>query len=493
MFTVGALVFSLVMGCVSYFTVRHFLISERVNTSTRQAYVNGSLLLQLHPTSRDQIESFLDQADAGTAAHSVLELGGTWYGRSLSFGKSSLPAELRNLSASGTPATQIFDLGGSPVIAVGVPIPALHSAYFQVFDAGDLNHTLQVLALAMFAGGLITTLLGALVGLWASERSLRPLAGVSRAAVAIAGGRLGTRLEAGTDDPDLEGLTMSFNLMVDQLQERIEREARFTSDVSHELRSPLTTLLASLEVLEADAERLTPRAQEALRLLSADVRRFQRMVDELLEISRFDAGSAELALEEVDAGELVRRSVGAAVRTQHLNGRPPTVDVHPDLEEVRLLVDKRRFERIMANLLENAANYGGGATRVTARRGRPDSSRLSVNGAAKGEAGRLVSSRRNGHPVPGSLSAVHGTILVSVEDHGSGVAPAERLRIFERFYRGQAAGQRGAGTGTGLGLALVAEHVRLHGGAVWVDQAEGGGARFTIELPVAEETGEGGP
>ena len=128
----------------------------------------------------------------------------------------------------------------------------------------------------------------------------------------------------------------------------------------------------------------------------------------------------------------------------------------PSVADAWVTVDKRRFGRVMANLLENAALYGGGATDVRARRGPEDP---------------------EGRP----------TVWVTVEDHGPGVSPDERSRVFERFYRGQASGQRGAGNGTGLGLALVAEHVRLQGGRVWADQTDGGGgARFTIELPVTD-------
>jgi signal transduction histidine kinase len=278
---------------------------------------------------------------------------------------------------------------------------------------------------------------------------------VSRAAVAIARGDLDTRLRATTEDPDLTGLTQSFNLMVDQLQERIERDARFTSDVAHELRSPLTTLSNSLNVLEAHANELTPRAQRALELLSADLRRFERMVAELLEISRSDTGPADMSFEFVDAGELVRQAVAAGTRTTPDSVPPPIVWIDPVLDGAILSVDKRRFERIMANLLENAALYGGGATRVAAEHG-PD---------------------RHGKP----------TVVVAVEDHGPGVALGERRRVFERFYRGQSSGRRGSSTGTGLGLALVAEHVRLLGGLVGIEDAPDGGARFTVELPVTED------
>jgi signal transduction histidine kinase len=458
LFGLGALLLSVSMGGLSYFTARHFLVGERQNASLHQAYLNAKLIRSTLPLDHStRIEQLLSAADSGTAgSNSVLYVRGKWYDRSISVGKRALPLAMRQLVLSGTAATESFRLDGDPQFAVGVPIPSVRAAYFEVFDLNDLSGTLRVLALVLFGAGLATTVLGVAVGRSASSRSLRPLTGVSRAAMAIAGGQLGTRLPATTGDPDLVGLTSSFNRMVDQLQQRIEREARFTSDVSHELRSPLTTLSTTLGVLEDHRDELSGPAQRALVLLGADLRRFQRMVGDLLEISRSDAGSADVSLEEVTAGELVRRSVAANSRSLPGDVAPPAVDVDPAVAGAWLAVDKRRFERVMANLLENAALYGGGATTVSAR--------------------------------PGPVRDDHrATIWVSVEDRGAGLAPTERSKVFERFYRGQASGQRGAGTGTGLGLALVAEHVRLNGGTVWADQGPEGGARFTVELPIEDE------
>jgi len=305
---------------------------------------------------------------------------------------------------------------------------------------------------------VITTVLGVALGRFASVRTLRPLADVSRAAGAIASGELDTRLDADAADPDLEGLTNSFNAMVDQLQERIEREARFNSDVSHELRSPLTTLAASLEVLEADAASLPPRSQRALQLLSDDLHRFQRMVADLLEMSRADAGSVDVFLEDVDVAELVERSVETGFG--HMEGPrdgsggngaaagPPHVRIDPAVRGLRVGADKRRFERVMVNLMENGAHYGGGVTEIAV--------------------------------VPGN----DGQVDVTVDDAGPGIDPVERLKIFERFYRGSASGRRGASTGTGLGLALVAEHMRVMQGDVRVESSPAGGARFVLTLPV---------
>lgn len=462
LFGLGALVLSVMMGGLAYFTARHFLVSERQNASVHQAYLNAKLVrstlpqAELSPTGIVKLLTATDSGNAGSS--SVLDVNGKWYDRSISVGELDIPTSLRRLALSGTAATESFQLRGVSEIGVGVPIPSVHAVYFEVFDLSDVSNTLRLLALVLFGAGLVTTVLGIAVGRSASSRSLRPLTGVSRAATAIAGGQLDTRLPAATDDPDLAGLTSSFNLMVDQLQERIEREERFTSDVSHELRSPLTTLSTTLGILEAHRAELTEPAQRALELLADDLRRFQRMVGDLLEISRSDTGSADVSKEEVTAGELVERSVAASARILPHGVAPPTVEVEPDVARAWLAVDKRRFERVMANLLENAALYGGGATVVRAQPG-PE--------------------RTDGRT----------TIWVSVEDSGPGLDPTERARVFERFYRGQSSGQRGAGTGTGLGLALVAEHVRLNGGTVWAEEAPGGGARFTVELPVEDTDG----
>ena len=254
--------------------------------------------------------------------------------------------------------------------------------------------------------------------------------------------------------------------MVDQIQARIEREARFNSDVSHELRSPLTTLAATLEVLEADRDNLPPRAQRALQLLGDDLRRFQRMVGDLLEMSRADAGSRDVFLEDVNAEELVQKAVEAGVRSLGEGAATPTVVVSPEVRELRVGVDKRRFERVMANLLENAARYGGGATVISVG---------SVDG--------------DGTPGAGGASLA-ATVEIAVDDAGPGIDPVERSKVFDRFYRGSESGRRGTGTGTGLGLALVAEHMRLMHGQVWAESSPSGGARFVLTLPVLDEEAE---
>jgi two-component system, OmpR family, sensor histidine kinase MtrB len=453
-FGLGALLLSILMGGLSYFTTRHFLLAERESAAKNQAFANAALVrssLEIGDTRYVPLLASIDAANTGTAAHSVLYRDSKTYASSFSVTESPLPAALREAALRGTAATQTYRTQGqgTPEIVVGVPIPSVRAVYFEVFDLSDLAHTLRVLGLTLFGAGVVTTLLGVALGRFAASRSLRPLSDVSLAAGAIAGGNLDTRIDADAVDPDLGGLTKSFNTMVDELQVRIQREARFNSDVSHELRSPLTTLAASLEVLEADRDQLPPRSQRALALLGDDLRRFQRMVADLLEISKADAGSVDVVLEEVNVAELVQRSVEAGARGQDGHGvPPPSVRIDPAMEECRVGADKRRFERVMANLMENAAHYGGGVTDISV------------------------------------VSETDGRVAVMVDDAGPGIEPAERTRIFERFYRGSASGRRGTGTGSGLGLALVAEHVRAMHGDVRVESSPQGGARFVVTLPV---------
>jgi two-component system, OmpR family, sensor histidine kinase MtrB len=466
-FGLGALVLSILMGGLSYFTVRHFLLEGRESAAQHQAFNNAVLVRSSLELGNTEYVNLLTNIDFGSDAHSVLYHRAKFYDSSLSVTAASIPVQLRTDVLAGTAATETYRTSqGTAEIIIGVPIPSVKAAYFEVFDLSDLDNTLRVLGLTLFVAGVVTTILGIALGRFASVRSLRPLADVSRAAGAIASGELDTRLDTDAADPDLEQLTNSFNAMVDQLQERIEREARFNSDVSHELRSPLTTLAASLEVLEADRDRLPARSQRALQLLSDDFHRFQRMVGELLEMSRADAGSVDVFLEEVDVSELVQRSV--EIGFGHMDGPrpgtgsgevagngaaagPPGVRIDPAVRGWRVGVDKRRFERVMVNLMENAAHYGGGVTEIAV--------------------------------VPGPAEQVE----VTVDDAGPGIDPRERLKIFERFYRGSASGRRGTGTGTGLGLALVAEHMRVMQGDVRVDSSPAGGARFVLTLPVLAE------
>lgn len=438
-FALGGLMLSVAMAVLAFGVTRNNLVRQREQISVRETYIHARLMRDGLRTSSPDVPRLLASLETGAGSRAVVRHRGSWFSSSLAFGRDTLPADLRSVVDRGQPAKQRFVHDGEPVLAVGVPVPAADALYFEVFEMHETNRALRVLSGALVAGALMTTIGGGALGWWVSRRALQPLREVSAAAADIASGNLRTRLDESADS-DLAALASSFNTMVDALEKRIERDARFASDVSHELRSPLTTIATSVEVLRSRRDELGERGQMALDLLNDDVQRFERLVQDLLEISRFDAGVVELSREEVLLAELVHHAVKA--------GRWGDVafEVEASAAECVVSVDKRRIERALANLFENATVHGEGLRSVL-------------------------------------VACEDGAVRIIVDDAGPGVPEEFRSLIFERFARGTAAGQRSKGGGVGLGLSLVAEHVRLHGGRVWVEDAPGTGARFVIELP----------
>lgn len=456
LFGMSALVLGVMVSAITYYSTRSSIVGQYVTAAETTALDNGAVV---HADLADQLNGPLivnniDQATSNSS--SLLYERGTWTftARLSILNPEDLPLSLRNSVNLGVPAEQIFVLpsNGQAYIAVGQPInaPTFVAQYFEVFPMAQVQNELDSLLSALVAAVTLTTLVGLVLGRWAARRALRPLRDVSEVARQISEGKIDARIETSSQS-DLAVLTNSFNRMVDLLQDRLEREERFASDVSHELRSPLTTLGSSISILESHSDELPPRSSQALALLSQEVRRFQRMVVDLLEISRIDAGMADFQGEEVYIAELVSRSLNRSTST------PPPVETDPEVASWKVSADKRRFERIIANLLENAERYAGGVTRVTIGRG--------------GE----------------------GLVRVTIEDSGPGIAEEDRARIFDRFARAAStAGRRGTGGGTGLGLALVTEHVKLHDGQIWVETNTPSGSRFVIELPrlITDETDE---
>ena len=442
-FAIGALLLSAGLASITYGLARSYLVRQRETSGLRQTYANARLVRTALASGNADIAELLASVQSPDRSSPVLLYGGGWYKASQGLGVDALPRALLTTVGAGTPARQrIRSLTGQPQLIVGIPLPAVDGAYFEVYQLVELDRTLRILVNSSIAAALVTTIAGATMGWWASRRVLSPLAAVSAAAAAVASGRFDVRLEE-SGDPELSRMASSFNQMTEALLVRIRRDARFASDVSHELRSPLTTLDAAIEVVASRREEMPERARVGLDLLSAEVGRFERLVENLLEISRIDAGVEELVVEDVVLGQFVRE----ALRTR--GQRAPEIDFQDGAEETVVRADKRRLERVLANLADNAERHGGGVARVVVER-------------EGGWAG------------------------FAVEDSGAGVAAEERERVFERFFRGRAAGMRGAGEGSGLGLSLVREHVGLHGGRVWVEDADGGGARFVVRLPVVQ-------
>jgi signal transduction histidine kinase len=438
-FAVGALSLSAAVAVGSYLFTARFLVGEQERTTLHQTYLNAAIARARLSGPAVDVPAILDALTVSSSTNKIIYNDGRWYSSSLLVSRDALPTDVRDATLAGSTVRTWRQHGSSSQIVVGVPLPGVKSAYFQVFDEAPLRHTLDVLRNVLLAAASATTAAGASLGWWASRRLTAPLRAVAAAAERLAEGNLETHLPV-EQDRELGRLVDSFNAMVAALRARIQRDARFAADVSHELRSPLTTLSTSLSVLRRRRDELSAPGRDALDLLVTELARFERLVEDLLEISRADAAGGIADPEPVRSSELVLNVLE----------QPGYGDVAANLDssafDAVVAGDKLRLQQVLRNLLENAATYAGGATAITA-------------------------------------TAADGRITVWVDDAGPGVPPAERDRIFDRFTRGRSAARRGGHGGTGLGLALVAEHVRAHGGRIWVTDAPGGGARFAFELP----------
>jgi two-component system, OmpR family, sensor histidine kinase MtrB len=434
-FAAGALLLSASMALVSYQVTRGFLLDGRERASVRAAQFDAGVLRDGLAAERADIVELLRSLDTGGNRRAMLFQDGRWYTRTADLGvTSAVPQPLRDMVDAGRPGLQRVRVGGVPAVVVGIPLGE-GAALYEVDELRELDQTLRVLGWVLTVVAAATATAGAGLGWYSARYVLRPLRSVAYTAQEIASGDLGTRLDPAVE-PDLGRLTTSFNEMVDRLAEQAARDRRFAADVSHELRSPLQTLLAAASVLSRRKEHLDERSATAVGLVVAEISRFQSLVDDLLQLARSDQPAQR---EPVDVAEVARR----ACRVRKLPDDLVTTD---DAAAASWSVDRRRIEQMIGNLLDNALRYGGGPTAV-----------------------------RLGHS--------DGVCFVEVDDEGPGVSPADKAVIFDRFVRGRAASARGQDGGTGLGLALVAQHAAAHGGRALVLDRPGGGARFRVELP----------
>ena len=334
------------------------LLEERETEAQQQAISNAREVLRLLSAGTadfgDRFDERVQPADDDGFNYAMPEDG-----RPVASNVSApdaFPPELRSAVEDGTAGMQRFRFEGDVFLGVGIPLADVGAEYYEAFPIDDTEQTLRVLLLSLVIGSAVITLLAAAVGVWTSRRLLRPLDRISVAAGQIAAGDLDTRV-APECDPDLAPIVDSFNAMADAVQARVEREARFASDVSHELRTPITALAAATEVLEVRRDEMPARARQAVDVIISQIRRFDGMVLDLLELSRIDAGAADLHLETLDIAELCRRVAG------HAGFAAIPIEVDPDAPAAAR-VDRVRFERVLGNLLANAEQHAGGAVRI---------------------------------------------------------------------------------------------------------------------------------
>jgi two-component system sensor histidine kinase MtrB len=449
---------ALLLGAGSYLFVSRSLRDRFVDDALAQAEFD---IAELATEERLPAGADLAAFEASGLAGAIQRRGGTQL--FVDFGEGEVPyasgfavvgtlgavdARLREIVASGRLGWQWLDLEGEPYLVVAGRRPPAGPNFYIYFPAGDVTGAVTRLGQALLIGGGGLVLLAAAAAGLIARRVLRPVAAASRAASAMAGGDLSARLPVETDDEfgawaeQFNRMAASLESSVADLQEGRDRERRFVADVSHELRTPLTALVAEASLLQQHLHAMPPEAARLGELLSADTGRLRSLVEDLLEISRLDAGFDAGTPAEFDAAALA-----AAVAADRF---PGAVLDAPGPLPVRS--DRRRLERILGNLLDNAARHGAGA-------------------------GVTVSLWREG-----------GDLVAVVADRGPGVAPADLERVFDRFYKADASR---ASAGSGLGLAIARGHARALGGDLVARPRPGGGLEFEARLPVTEPLPDG--
>lgn len=351
-------------------------------------------------------------------------------------------------------------VGGTEVMDGGPTAYMLKSLDAERDDLDSLAWSLGIAtALALIGAALLAQA--------ASSTVLRPVQRLAEAARRLGEGKLDTRLRVSGAD-ELAELSRTFNRTAEALEARVEelsaREAssrRFVADMSHELRTPLTAMTAVTEVLEEEADTLDPMIAPAVLLVVNETRRLNNLVENLMEVTRFDAGTARLVLDDVDVADMLTACIDARAWLDAVEVDAP--------RGIVARIDPRRLDVVLANLIGNALKHGGSPVWVVVRT-EPAGERPEAAVAEPAEAGE----ERPRRP--------QETLVVQVADSGPGVPEDVLPHVFDRFYKADKG--RARSEGSGLGLSIAMENAHIHGGVITAENSPGGGAVFTLRLPI---------
>ncbi|WP_130874141.1 MtrAB system histidine kinase MtrB [[Pseudopropionibacterium] massiliense] len=415
---------------------------------------------RLGTATYEQLSRLVELAGAQAAQYLVIVEGpASVLSSSSGIGLDSVPPELRRqvtgregMYIAATRVVMAGEGAGQPGLVVGTTLITSAGERFPVYYVFPM--TSEVTTLRDIQRAVYTTGAALLLGLTAiaylvTLQVVRPVRKAGRTARRLASGQLDERMPVrGTDD--LASLALSMNEMASDLQQRIREletlstvQRRFVSDVSHELRTPMTTIKMASDLLHEERGGLPPDVRRTVELMNTEIERFNSMLADLLEISRFDAGAAVLDLDEVDVGTLVASEVQA--QETFANSQGSELRLHVE-GVASAQLDSRRIRRIVRNLLTNAIDHG------------------------------------EGRPIDVTVASDEEAVAVTVRDHGIGFQAELSSRVFDRFWRADPSRARAAG-GTGLGLAISREDARLHRGWLSAWGRPGSGAQFRLTLP----------
>jgi two-component system sensor histidine kinase MtrB len=430
-----------VLAVGSYVVVRNARLDDSANRSVRQTVVN----LRYANTQPDARAFLVGLPARGQSSAVVVLPRGARPQTSGGIGPAQVPSGLRRLVGQGRLARERVIVAGRHYLVVGGALPETQAQYYFFYDEQQVWNDLAVLRNVLALGWLVLVVLAGLGGTLFARRTLAPVAAASNAARSLAEGLLETRLPVASDD-EFGAWASAFNDMagalearMDDLAEAREREQRFTANVAHDLRSPLTALIGEARQLAKQAQDLPPEFQRLTEMLVSDVDRLCRLTEDLLEISRLDSRQEPPELEPVDVAALVK-----GVLRSHSCSDTVELDAH----DVVLMTDPRRLERIVANLIENAVTHAGVGMHVTVTR-------------------------------------QHDQAVIDVADAGPGIPATALPHIFDRQFKADRSRSR---RGSGLGLAIARENARLLGGDITATSTPGTGSSPVTHA--AEDKGE---
>jgi signal transduction histidine kinase len=429
-FAVLSMVVAVLVASGIYLVSRTYLTNQRQSVALTRALADARSV-DAGIAGGTQPGEVLSQLPVVGASQALMRVGSVWYSRGSTVSPADIPVSLIDLTLTEGGAQQTFVIGDEYFYAVAVYTRS--GLYLELFPLSDLLETLRNGALLLVLLALGAFVVGGALGRYVGGLLMRPLRRMGAGAQRLAAGDLSVRLPD-TGDPDLDPISDSFNEMAVAVASRIERERRFVANVSHELRSPLTTVVATAELLEEHHGTFPPREARLVTSLATQSRRLTRILLDLLEISSVTA-RAPVQRDATDVAALIEAVLtGRNLETGLLLGDRPTV-----------VTDARRIERVMANLIDNATRHGHGVRQIL-------------------------------------VVAGDGRVRIHVDDGGPGVNPDEVERLFEPFARGSGVAERRI-EGAGLGLAIVREQAEAIDGSVTVSTSPYGGARFTLDLP----------
>jgi len=467
----------LVLGVVLQTQIAGRLIESKIDAAVLQA-VNSRTVVEFELGAVDPSAASLssrltsavdrltstggeDAASASAGAFEPVLVDGGRPGGVVGTGQSvgplvDVPVSLRAAVEQGGLAHKITtvqrDSAQVTMLAVGIPVGSAGRSLqlYLLFPLTAEQRTLSLVQSTLVVGGLVLLVLIAGIASLVTRQVVTPVRQAAEVAERFAEGHLEERIPVVGED-DMARLGTSFNEMAASIQRQIRQleefgalQRGFTSDVSHELRTPLTTVRMAADLLFESREEMSGELARSTELLVHELDRFESLLTDLLEISRLDAGVADLHVETVDVRTTVRRAVESMRALAERSGSPVELDL--PASEVLAEIDPRRVERIVRNLVANALDHG------------------------------------EGHPVRVRVAADEQAVAVLVRDRGVGLRPGEAERVFTRFWRADPSRNRRTG-GTGLGLSIGLEDARLHGGWLQAAGEPGRGAAFRLTVP----------